>query len=56
MLAGRTHESTLRSSVRTVVTRFPSPAEIRQEMSLVERAMAGEAIATPSGSQVSKPK
>jgi predicted anti-sigma-YlaC factor YlaD len=56
MVAGRTHESTLRSSVRTVVTRFPSPAEIRQEMSLVERAMAGEAIATPSGSQVSKPK
>jgi predicted anti-sigma-YlaC factor YlaD len=55
MVAGRTEDSTLRSSARLVVTHFPSPAEIRQEMSLVERAMAG-GLVKPSGSNVSKPK
>ena len=56
MVASRTEESPLRSSARTVVTRFPSPAEIRQEMSLVERAVAGQVLRPAAGNNVSKVK
>src|SRR5215211_2299466 len=55
MVAGRTEEST-GLSAPTAVTRFPTPAEIREEMSLVERAMAGEVVRRGAGSILSKVK
>src|SRR5215211_1338373 len=56
MFSGRAEESTLRSSARTVVTRFPSPDEIRQEMTLVESAIAGEVLKPAAGSNVTRLK
>lgn len=49
MVAGRTEESTLSPSLRTGVTRMPSPAEVRQEMRLVEMARVGEVQRSPMG-------
>jgi len=49
MVAGRTEESTLGPSLRTGVTRFPSPAEVRQEMKLVETAHVGDVQRSPMG-------
>jgi len=56
MVSGRTEGSSLRTPVRTVVTRFPSPAEIQKEMSLVANAPTGDAQPPAAGSFVTKIK